>query len=103
MEKSVVMSLSLCPAKSRKMTSEELPYKVINGYGWYSWKVTNFKQWLTLEFSIVNCFMEHHVLTHSLHFNKSNPFHDQMIIILVICYSDYSDSYVMNMVQSGVP
>ena len=35
--------------------------------GWHSRKVTNFSQRLTG--FLITCFMEHHMLTHSLHFN----------------------------------
>ena len=37
--------------------------------GWYSRKVTNFKHAVFNSGMLVNCFMEHQVLTYSLHFN----------------------------------
>ena len=36
---------------------------------WYSRKVTNFKHVVFNSGMLVNCFMEHQVLTYSLHFN----------------------------------
>ena len=39
-------------------------------YGRYSQRVTNFSQWLSLEF-LVTPFMEHHFVPYSLHFLNS--------------------------------
>ena len=58
------------------VTTEELIIGSIDqcpqDIGWYSQKVTNFMQWLTVEFLVTCFFMEHHMLTHSLHFNFTN-------------------------------